>query len=117
MLASKGVKKGQAEKALTVLADKGKIKVKEFGKTKIFFLSQEHLPELDPEEKVAKLAEIKDLTEEVRQVEDTVSQLRKGTNKVLFLMIFLICFIIISILYGSCTPADFLSIIFGEQVA
>ena len=49
MLASKGVKKGQAEKALDSLAEKGKIVRKEFGKTKIYFPSQEGLAELAPE--------------------------------------------------------------------
>ena len=49
MLASQGVKKSQAEKALDALADKGSIIRKEFGKTKIYFPSQEGLAELQPE--------------------------------------------------------------------
>jgi 26S proteasome regulatory subunit (ATPase 3-interacting protein) len=49
MLASQGVKKTQAEKALDALADKGSIVRKEFGKTKIYFPSQEGLAELEPE--------------------------------------------------------------------
>jgi 26S proteasome regulatory subunit (ATPase 3-interacting protein) len=49
MLASQGVKKSQAEKALDALADKGSVVRKEFGKTKIYFPSQEGLAELEPE--------------------------------------------------------------------
>jgi len=49
MLASQGVKKSQAEKALDALADKGSIVRKEFGKTKIYFPSQEGIAELEPE--------------------------------------------------------------------
>ena len=49
MLASQGVKKTQAEKALDALAEKGKVMRKEFGKTKIYFTSQEGLAELEPE--------------------------------------------------------------------
>ena len=48
MLASQGFKKTQVDKALASLADNGKIKCKEFGKTKIYFALQEGLPELDP---------------------------------------------------------------------
>lgn len=51
MLASQGVKKSQAEKALDALADKGSVVRKEFGKTKIYFPSQEGLAELEPEVK------------------------------------------------------------------
>ncbi len=49
MLAAQGVKKAQAERALSSLAEQGKILVKEFGKTKIYFPSQDGLPLLDPE--------------------------------------------------------------------
>jgi 26S proteasome regulatory subunit, ATPase 3, interacting protein len=52
MLASQGVKKSQAEKALDALADKGSIIRKEFGKTKIYFPSQEGLAELEPKVKI-----------------------------------------------------------------
>lgn len=47
MLASQGFKKAQVEKALTALAEAGKISCKEFGKQKLFIPSQEGLPELD----------------------------------------------------------------------
>ena len=49
MLASQGVKKAQADKALAALAAAGKIVVKEFGKTKIYYPSQQGLPQLAPE--------------------------------------------------------------------
>lgn len=49
MLASKGAKKTQVDKALVALAEQGKIMCKEFGKTKIFFPSQEGLAQLEPE--------------------------------------------------------------------
>lgn len=49
MLASQGVKKMQADKALASLAEMGKIKCKEFGKTKIYYPSQEGLEELGSE--------------------------------------------------------------------
>lgn len=49
MLASQGVKKTQADKALAALAEAGKIVCKEFGKTKVYYASQEGLPQLEPE--------------------------------------------------------------------
>jgi hypothetical protein len=49
MLASQGVKKAQADRALASLAEEGKILVKEFGKTKIYFPSQNGMPVLAPE--------------------------------------------------------------------
>lgn len=49
MLASQGVKKTQADKALAALAEAGKIVVKEFGKTKIYYPSQQGLAQLAPE--------------------------------------------------------------------
>ncbi|KAG7667917.1 putative Homologous-pairing protein 2-like protein [Nannochloris sp. 'desiccata'] len=77
MLASQGVKKSQAEKALDALADKGSIVRKEFGKTKIYFPSQEGLAELEPEEKAAKLEEIRSLAEQVKKMDVDVAALRK----------------------------------------
>lgn len=49
MLASQGFKKTQVDKALMALAESGKIRCKEFGKTKIFIPIQDGLPELEPE--------------------------------------------------------------------
>lgn len=49
MLASQGVKKAQADRALTSLAEEGKIQVKEFGKIKIYFPPQDGMPVLAPE--------------------------------------------------------------------
>lgn len=49
MLASKGFKKGQCDKALMALAGQGKIIVKEFGKTKLFIPLQDGLEALGPE--------------------------------------------------------------------
>lgn len=46
MLASQGVKKTQAEKALANLAGRGDIVCKEFGKTKIYFPSQADYQEM-----------------------------------------------------------------------
>lgn len=78
MLATQGVKKTQAEKALLALAQKGKVRMKEFGKTKIFFRSQEGLPELDPDEKAKKMKEIKELSEKVKAADDVVNGLKRG---------------------------------------
>jgi len=49
MLASQGAKKSQVDKALAGLAEQGKIIGKEFGKTKIYYPSQEGLEEMKPE--------------------------------------------------------------------
>jgi hypothetical protein len=46
LLASQGVKKTQAEKALANLAGRGDIVCKEFGKTKIYFPSQNDYQEM-----------------------------------------------------------------------
>lgn len=118
MLASQGIKKGQAEKTLIALAQSGKIICKEFGKTKVFYLSQEGLAQLDPEvhitsiysgfhfstiiasptyfwsfpadlmsiyslylplqEKAAKLAQIKELSDKVRAQDEAIAALKKG---------------------------------------
>lgn len=49
MLATQGVKKAQAERALSALAEQDKIACKEFGKSKIYFPLQQHLKELSAE--------------------------------------------------------------------
>ncbi len=49
MLATQGPKKSQVDKALAALAEQGKIVGKEFGKTKVYFPSQEGLTEMQPE--------------------------------------------------------------------
>ena len=49
MLATHGVKKAQAENALDALADQGKVVRKEFGKTKIYYPSQDNSTVLSPE--------------------------------------------------------------------
>jgi hypothetical protein len=49
MLATQGVKKAQAERALSALAEQGKIACKEFGKTKIYFPLQHNLKEMSAE--------------------------------------------------------------------
>lgn len=49
MLASQGVRKPAADRALAALAAEGKLVLKEFGKTKIYFPPQGALPTLDPE--------------------------------------------------------------------
>jgi 26S proteasome regulatory subunit, ATPase 3, interacting protein len=77
MLASQGVKKTQAEKALMALAEAGKIVCKEFGKTKVFFATQEGLAQMDPGEKTAALSRIKDLGEACKNEEATVATLRR----------------------------------------
>jgi hypothetical protein len=49
MLATRGVKKPQADRALASLAESGKIVCKEFGKTKIYWPSQNGLEQLEPD--------------------------------------------------------------------
>lgn len=56
MLASKGFKKGQCDKALMALAGQGKIVVKEFGKTKLFIPLQDGLEALSQE--VSRVGEV-----------------------------------------------------------
>ncbi|KAK2079777.1 hypothetical protein QBZ16_002172 [Prototheca wickerhamii] len=77
MLASQGFKKTQVDKALASLADSGKIKCKEFGKTKIYFALQEGLPELDPKQKEQMLAEITQLQAQCKEHEAKVATQRK----------------------------------------
>lgn len=77
MLATKGVKKAGAEKALEALVEKGKVVRKEFGKTKIFWPSQEGLAALSPEEAVARQARLKAVQEEAKTASEAVAVLRK----------------------------------------
>jgi hypothetical protein len=107
MLACQGVKKTQADKALAALAEAGKIVVKEFGKTKIYYPLQQGLVQLAPEvrgvgaphflppwrgeiftpsrtpfvpsqEKAAKMAEIKELGAQVKAQDEAVAALKRG---------------------------------------
>lgn len=77
MLATKGVKKAQAEKALEALTEQGKLNRKEFGKTKLYIPSQEGLAALSPEETAAKAERIKQLQEECKREDDAVAALRR----------------------------------------
>ncbi|PSC67907.1 homologous-pairing 2-like protein [Micractinium conductrix] len=77
MLATKGVKKPTAEKALEALAAAGKLVRKEYGKSKIYWPSQEGRAALTPEESAAKQARIKELQDELRGVEEQVVAQRR----------------------------------------
>lgn len=52
---------------------------KEFGKTKIFWPSQEGLAALSPEEAVARQARLKAVQEEAKTASEAVAVLRKGS--------------------------------------
>lgn len=101
MLATKGVKKGPAEKALEALSSQGKLVSarcehtpcsaalppgpcplpqvrKEYGKQKIYFPSQEGLAALSPEESAAKQQSLKELQQAVRAAEEAVAAMRRG---------------------------------------
>lgn len=77
MLATKGVKKPAAEKALEALAEQGKLLRKEFGKTKIFIPSQEGLAALTPEQSAAQQQRIKELGEQCRAEDEAVAGLKR----------------------------------------
>ena len=77
MLASQGVKKMAAEKALSTLCESGKITVKEFGKTKLYIPLQEGLRTLEPQDKEILLNEINDLQGKVKLQEGLVVDLRR----------------------------------------
>ncbi|KAI7836391.1 hypothetical protein COHA_009752 [Chlorella ohadii] len=78
MLATKGVKKAAAEKALDALAEKGKVVRKEFGKTKIYIPSQEGLAAATPEEAAAAAERLKQLQELCRAEDEAVAALKRG---------------------------------------
>ena len=78
LLATRGVKKSQAEKALAKLASSGKVACKEFGKTKIYFASQEDLPTLSENEIKVKMVEIEGVKNECQVKGAAVSGLLQG---------------------------------------
>jgi hypothetical protein len=100
------IPKGQVEKALASLTEQGKIIEKPFGKSKIYFRSQEGLSTLEPQvhdcticsvpyygrsqfsrrpkpstflqEVAAQMAQIKELSEQCLAQEETIAALKKG---------------------------------------
>lgn len=78
MLATQGVKKGMADKALAALAEQGKVVCKEFGKTKLYIPQQEGLAALSAEEAAAQAADNARIRKECNAEEAAVAGLRKG---------------------------------------
>ena len=72
------MKKSQADKALANLASSGKVVCKEFGKTKIYFASQEELPTLSEDEIKDKMAQIEGIKSECQVKGAAVSVLLQG---------------------------------------
>ncbi|EFN51683.1 hypothetical protein CHLNCDRAFT_139916 [Chlorella variabilis] len=77
MLATKGVKKVAAERALEALVAQNKLVRKEFGKQKLYIPSQEGLAALTPQEAAAKQARLAELQAACRAEEEAVAALRK----------------------------------------
>lgn len=78
-----GVKKTAVERSLASLVEKGLVKKKEYGKAKIFILSQDKIELPDPEEVTrldeelkSMVAEVSDLTERNDNLQSTVNMLR-----------------------------------------
>jgi hypothetical protein len=80
MLASQGVKKTAAERALAALAEQRKITCKEFGKTKLYIPLQEGLPMLEPAEKAELQTRIAALEEQYKHADQAVAALKKQVS-------------------------------------
>eukprot|EP00877_Chromochloris_zofingiensis_P007232 jgi/Chrzof1/2762/Cz11g28100.t1 len=76
-LATQGVKKTQAQKALDALVESGKVTVKEFGKTKIYLPPQAGLQVLSKEELDAKKSQASKLQQELQQEAQGVKELEQ----------------------------------------
>ncbi|KAL4860195.1 Homologous-pairing protein 2 [Chlorella vulgaris] len=77
MLATKGVKKAGAERALEALVANGSLVRKDFGKQKMYFPDQKGLAALSPEECAAKQAALQQSQAACREQEEAVTALRR----------------------------------------
>lgn len=75
------MKKSQADKALASLAGQGQIVCKEFGKTKIYFATQEDRVSLSEEEMKEKVSRIEALKKDVGGMAEAVGALQQEYRK------------------------------------
>lgn len=75
------MKKSQADKALASLAGQGQIVCKEFGKTKIYFATQEDRVTLSDEEMKEKVSRIEALKKDVAGMAEAVGALQQEYRK------------------------------------